>query len=270
MAVQVNTNNVKDKLQQKVENKPAPSTLKETSMSDLIQQMLPQIKAATDGIMAPDRFARIALSTYNGNKEFWNCSKKSFLSAMMMSAQAGLEPNTCLGEAYLIPYKGKISFQLGYKGILALAYRTNQYKAIYAHEVYANDKFEYSYGLFKNLVHTPADVPEGDPVYYYAVYHLLNGGYDFQVWHRDKVLNHAKQYSKTFSRGPWQESFDEMAKKTVLLAALKLAPKSIELSKALNYDNTVKEEIKEDMSNVDNVIDEIEFTVEEETNSTTT
>ncbi len=152
---------------------------------------------------------------------------------------------------------------MGYKGVLSLAYRSGQFKSIYAHEVYPNDEFKYSYGLHKDLVHIPADAPTGEPTYFYAVYHLQNGGYDFQVWSREKVMRHATQFSKTFSKGPWQTSFNEMAKKTVLLSTLKLAPKSVEIAKALSYDNTVKEDIKEDMSKVDNVVDDIEFTVEE-------
>lgn len=51
----------------------------------------------------------------------------SFLAALMNAAQLGLEPNTPLGQAYLIPYKNKsvleCQFQIGYKGLIDLAYR---------------------------------------------------------------------------------------------------------------------------------------------------
>lgn len=46
----------------------------------------------------------------------------SFLSAMMNAAQLGLEPNTPLGQAYLILFKNKgvfeCQFQIGYKGLI--------------------------------------------------------------------------------------------------------------------------------------------------------
>lgn len=67
----------------------------------------------------------------------------TFIAAMMQSAQLGLEPNTPLGQAYLIPYKvkgmDKVQFQIGYKGLLELAHRSGKIKTLYAHEVRKND-----------------------------------------------------------------------------------------------------------------------------------
>lgn len=224
-------------------------------MEGLLAQMDGQIAKAVGKVMDKDRFARIALSLYSNNQAFWQCDTISFLSALMMSAQAGLEPNTVLGQAYLIPYGDKVTFQIGYKGILELAFRSGMYKSIYAHEVFKNDEFNYEYGLDKQLRHIPADEPEGEPVCYYAVYKLKNGGEDFVVWSREKILRHAKKYSKTFNKSgsSWQSSFDSMALKSVLIAALKYSPKSVEMQKAIMFDETIKGEIKENMEDVSNV-----------------
>ena len=134
-------------------------------MAGMLKQMLPEIKKAVGNTMTPERFSRIALSLFNGNPQFWEASPTSFLSALMQSAQCGLEPNTVLGEAYVIPYKNnkqgitEVNFQVGYKGILKMAFNTGEYEAIYAHEVRKGDEFSYEYGLHKNLIHKPADVP---------------------------------------------------------------------------------------------------------------
>ena len=74
-------------------------------MAGMLQKMLPEIKKAVGKTMTPERFSRIALSLFNGNPQFWEASPTSFLSALMQSAQCGLEPNTVLGEAYVITYK---------------------------------------------------------------------------------------------------------------------------------------------------------------------
>ena len=112
--------------------------------------------------------------------------------------------------------------------------------------------FPVQLGLHKDLVHVPADEPEGEPIYFYAVYHLLNGGYDFAVWSKKKVENHRDKYSKSADNdfGSWKTSPIPMSLKTVLKAALNYAPKSIELTRQLSMDETVKKEIATDMSEV--------------------
>lgn len=235
-------------------------------MNGMLQQMLPEIKKAVGQTMTPERFSRIALSLFNGNPQFWEASPTSFLNALMQSAQCGLEPNTVLGEAYVIPYKNnkqnitEVNFQVGYKGILKMAFNTKEYEAIYAHEVRKGDEFSYEYGLHKNLIHKPADIPNGEVTYYYAVYKLKNGGFDFVVWSKEKVEKHAKEYSKNYlyrgevnKNSVWFKNFDSMAKKTVLIDVLKYAPKSVEMARALeiDYRSNTKDEKVEDFSYID-------------------
>src|SRR5699024_11603990 len=63
-----------------------------------------------------------------------------FLAALMNAAQLGLEPNTPLGQAYLIPYNNKgvleCQFQIGYKGLIELGYRNPLMQTIQAQAVY--------------------------------------------------------------------------------------------------------------------------------------
>ncbi|CAM5244876.1 hypothetical protein LSPH24S_06379 [Lysinibacillus sphaericus] len=106
--------------------------------------------------MDADRIARIALTAVRATPKLLECDQMSFLAALMQSAQLGVEPNTGLGQAYLIPYGKQVQFQLGYKGLIDLAVRSGQYKAIYAHEVYKEDEFSFAYGLHKDLVHVPS------------------------------------------------------------------------------------------------------------------
>ncbi|AUM88326.1 putative recombinase, phage RecT family [Clostridium botulinum] len=235
-------------------------------MKSALEKMLPEIKKAVGKTMTPERFSRIALSLFNGNPQFWEADTTSFLSALMQSAQCGLEPNTVLGEAYVIPYKNnkqgitEVNFQVGYKGILKMAFNTGEYEAIYAHEVRKGDEFEYEYGLHKTLVHKPADIPSDEVTHYYAVYKLKNGGFDFVVWSKERVEHHAREFSKNYTykgnvnkNSVWFKNFDSMAKKTVLLDVLKYAPKSVEMAKALDLD--YKAEAKEEKLSNFNYVD---------------
>jgi len=231
-------------------------TTKPATLEDWLKKMKPEFAKALPEHIKPDRLLRIAMTSLRVTPKLRTCDPMSFLAAVMTSAQLGLEPNTPLGEAYLIPYhvKGKpwVQFQIGYKGLLTLCYNTGQYRSIYAHPVYKNDKFSWCLGLHKDLQHIEADEQIGEPIYYYAVYHLLNGGFDFAVWSRKKVERHRDEYSPSgsYDSSSWKTAFDEMAKKTVLKAALKYAPKSIELARQLSLDETVKSQIAPDMSEV--------------------
>lgn len=262
----VNQMQLKDKLAQKAQEAQTPAKAGNT-VFDLIRKMESEIKRALPAQISSERFTRIAMTAVRNNPKLQACDPMSFIAALMQSAQLGLEPNTPLGQAYLIPYGREAQFQLGYQGMLTLAYRTGEYRSIYANAVYENDEFEYEYGLEEKLVHIPADDPEGEPVYYYAVYHLQNGGYGFVVMSREQLLKHRDKYSPSAKQGrhsPWNTDFDSMAKKTVLKQLLKYAPKSVEFASQVAADETVKREISDDMTEVVSDYEIIDVTPEGE------
>ena len=260
MTMKASTEKVKNVLAKKAQQKEEIKLTPNVKMQNLLNKMLPEIEKAIGKVMTADRFARIALTLYNSNELFYSADTKSFLACLMQSAQSGLEPNTILGEAYIVPYKNnkqgtiEVSFQLGYKGLLKLAHNSGQYEAIYAHEVREGDRFEYSYGLNKDLIHVPADIPSNKVTHYYAVYKLKNGGFDFVVWSKERVEQHAKTFSKQYTykgainnNSIWAKNFDSMAKKTVIIDVLKYAPKSVEMARAMqeDYKADTTEEVQE-------------------------
>lgn len=261
----MNTTNQQGAIAKKSQsNSVAKQDNSQTTLKHYIQSMQGEIAKALPSVMTPERFTRIALSAVSNNAKLAECSPSSFLGAMMTAAQLGVEPNTPLGQAYLIPYGKQCQFQLGYKGMLDLAYRSGEVKSIQAEIVYENDEFEYELGLEPVLKHKPAKSNRGKPIYYYAVFKLTNGGEGFQVMSREDVLNHAKTYSKTFNNGPWQSNFDEMAKKTVLKKLLKYAPMKTDFARAVAQDETVKNEIDEDMTSVPSDYIDVEYSRPEE------
>lgn len=228
---------------------------KDTSLKGLIRAMEPQIKNALPTVMTPERFTRIVLTALSSNPKLGQCTPNSFLGAMMQAAQLGVEPNTPLGQAYLIPYRNKgtleCQFQLGYKGLIDLAYRSGAVQSIQAHEVHENDEFEYSYGLDGTIRHKPALKDRGPVIAYYGVWKTKDGGYGYEVMSVDDVISVLDQYSKAADSkfSPWATNFDAMAKKTVLKRALKYAPLKTEFARALSQDNTIKTTIAPDMAN---------------------
>ena len=229
---------------------------KSMSIAELIKVMKPEIERALPEVITPERFTRMALSALNTTPKLAECSQMSFLSALMNAAQLGLEPNTPLGQAYLIPYKNKngleCQFQIGYKGLLDLAYRNPEMQIVQAHEVYENDEFDYELGMNPKLVHKPTLGDRGELRLFYGMFRLTNGGFGFEVMSKTAVESYAREYSQSYdsSFSPWQKNFIDMAKKTVIKKALKYAPLRTDFRRAMSTDGTIKEELNEDMTEV--------------------
>lgn len=80
---------------------------KDESLQGLIRAMEPEIKKALPSVITPERFTRMVFTALSSNPQLKECTPQSFLGAMMQAAQLGLEPNTPIGQAYLIPYRNK-------------------------------------------------------------------------------------------------------------------------------------------------------------------
>lgn len=240
--------NLKEELAKQAEA-PVPTLRKNMSIAELIKAMEPEIKRALPKVITVERFTRMALSALNTTPKLKECTQISFLSALLNAAQLGLEPNTPLGQAYLIPYKNKgvmeCQFQIGYKGMLDLAYRSPLIQTVQAHCVYANDNFSYELGLNPQLVHKPTMGERGEPRCFYSLFKTTNGGYGFEVMSKTAIEEYAKKYSKAYDSdySPWKTDFESMAKKTVIKQVLKYAPIKTDYIQAMNVDDTVGTEL---------------------------
>ncbi len=217
------------------------------TLKQWVIQMSDQLRNALPANITPERMSRIALTALSKDSKLAESTPQSFMGALLTSAQLGLECNTPLGQAYLIPFWNKkagyieTQFQIGYQGTIDLCYRTGQYKKIIARIVYEGDEFDYSYGLEEKLMHRPHEKTD-KPIYVYALYELCNGASAFEVMSWEAVQRHAKKYSQSVKSGfssPWTTDPESMAKKTVLKKVLKYAPKTVEVAEAVNSDSAV-------------------------------
>lgn len=221
--------------------KAPPSTIK-----DYINLYSKEIAKALPSVLTPERFSRMAMTAITKTPKLAECSPQSFIGSLLTAAQLGLEPNTPLGQAYLIPFYNsrkriyECQFQVGYKGMIDLCNRSGEIKNIEAHIVYENDEFEFEYGLDSKLKHKPCMSDKGAPVWVYALYRLNNGGYGFEVMSVDDCMAHGDKYSKAFNNSPWQTNPEEMMKKTVLKKVLKYAPVRSDFVKGTVADETIQ------------------------------
>lgn len=206
--------------------------------------------------ITPDRLLKIAMHAIRTTPALQDCTVKSLLGAVVQSSSLGLEPNTVLGHAYLVPYRNKktgtteAQFIPGYKGLIDLARRSGQIESICAHAVHANDDFEFSYGLNETLTHKPAMTGNrGDIIAFYAIAKLKGGGHAFEVMPKADVDSVMKSSQSRGQWGPWKDHYPEMGRKTVIRRLAKYLPLSIEFSTAAALDGQA-DAGEQDMSGV--------------------
>lgn len=264
MATPAELKNKLAKKEEKTGKKPQTiiELLNSTGMKNQIQKALPKG-------MDAERIARIALTAVRINPELRECTVESFAAALMVSAQLGLEPNTPLGLAWLIPRINsrkfiddngrenrrrvkEVEFQIGYKGTIDLIRRSGMVSAIFAEEVREKDEFEFELGTNPHLKHIPYLAGDrGKVLFYYAVATFKDGGYAFKVMSVDEI-NKVKTLSPSANSkySPWNTFFDEMAKKTCIIRMAKYLPLSVEILRGIAQDETVRTNLPEEGEDV--------------------
>ena len=254
-----------DDVKARLKNTPAttggtrPATVEETVRS-LIDRQRDEIARALPTSMDPDRFARVVLTTVRSTPDLLEVPAASLLGAIMLASQLGLEPGGPLGQCYIIPRKLHGSpvaqFQLGYRGIIDLAYRGGRILNLEAHEVYSADRFDFAYGLTPVLEHRPSlDRDRGEPVAYYSVARFTNGGATFRVMSLAEVEAIRDRYGYTGKDSAWVTAFDSMARKTVIRAMAPFLPLSAEAATGIAADGATPNLIAPNLAERDDIVE---------------
>lgn len=237
-------NNLKKEIKKKEEKLENLEIKPVYAMKQIMIKMKNDIESRLLSNVDFDKFLNKAINVFNSNENFKSCEIMTFINAMVKCASLNLEPNSVLGQAYLVPVKFgedcKVELQIGYKGMIELAYRSGKVKSLYANEVKANDEFYIDYGLEQKLVHKPCLIGDrGEVIGYYAVYHLEPRGCNFLFMSVDEVKEHSKKYLNSFGSSLWESEFEAMAKKTVIKKLLKYAPLSVKVQEEFLKDECV-------------------------------
>lgn len=230
----------------------------------LLEQKKGELAKMLPRTLSIDRLLKVAQIAATTTPALAKCDVPSLVGAIGQCAQMGLEPNTVLGHAYLVPFNIKrkdaqgnerwvnsVQVIIGYKGLIDLARRSGQIVSIAAHEVCERDAFELVYGLDEKLNHTPAMGERGPVIGFYAVAKLKDGGHCFEfmsVHQVREIMNAsqgyqraaetAKKYGKAEVSHPWTQHFVEMGRKTVIRRLAKYLPLSIEFQTAAALDES--------------------------------
>jgi recombination protein RecT len=192
-------------------------------------------------------FVSSILSAVNTNPSLKTADPKTVLSAAVVAATLDLPINASLGYAYIVPYKGRAQFQIGWKGFVQLGLRTAQYRTMNSSEVFADELKSWNQitgelTLTEQSVWRDRYTTDARPIGYAAYFKLLNGFEKYLYMTTSEVRKHAQRYSQSYANenSQWQKNFDAMARKTLLKLLLsKFGILSIEMQKAIQVDQAV-------------------------------
>jgi len=244
------TANIAELRQQAPAVRPLADMKPKEQISYLLNQKKGELAKMLPKTLSIDRLLKVAQIAATTTPALAKCDVPSLVGAIGQCAQMGLEPNTVLGHAYLVPFNTKrkdaqgnerwvnsVQVIIGYKGLIDLARRSGQIVSIAAHEVCENDHFELVYGLDEKLNHRPAMEERGDVVGFYAVAKLKDGGHSFEFMSVHQVREIMAGTQSKGKYGPWKDNFVEMGRKTVIRRLAKYLPLSIEFQTAVALDN---------------------------------
>lgn len=200
------------------------------------------------------RLFSTAIFVLNKNPTLIECEPLTFFQCLMRSAALKLYPGP-MNECAYVPFRNnkmggrkEATFITMYPGMVKLAYNSGFVKRVDAKIVYEADEFQYEDGLNPVLKFKPFMGPESERGQRVLVYAFAITRYDeIQVaclspWMVEQHRNRSR--AKDSSDSPWNSKFGEdvdwMWKKTALLQALKLIPKSPDMADAIDIEQQEK------------------------------
>lgn len=226
----------------------------------------PQLEKVLPSHISADRLIRLAVTCYRMTPALTQCDRTSLFGAVMQCAQLGLEPGV-LGEAYIVPFKGRAQLIPGYQGLVKLAYQSGEVRSIWAYSVRERDTFEVELGTEQKVRHIPLKRPNGFPapdeergeiVGVYAGAELVTGGKVVTMMTIEEIQR-VRSRSAAGNAGPWVTDFEQMALKTVIRRLFKWLPRSIQVRTALALSDMADRGIDQRLSietSFENLVDE--------------
>ena len=252
---------------------------------------MPEVRENITNVLGKDHvdsFVADVVACVQNNETLAKCTNKSIFSAALLSKSINLPLTPQLGYAYLVPFDNKHQvngkteyvkeavFQMGWKGYVQLALRSNNFRKLIATDVRKGEingynPFEDQYDV-KPLDFEKRNAKDDKGNYlipiigYYAKLEMVSGLVKEMYMSAEDMLEYAKKYSKAYrndlnkhtSYSFWSTKFEDMARKTMLRQLLgKYGLLTVELEKAYTHDMAIEREDGQ-LDYVDNKPDDTE------------
>lgn len=161
-------------------------------------------------------FLSSMIDLYNGDTTLQACDPRAVAMECIKAASLDLPINKSLGFAYVVPYKNKPTFTIGYKGLIQLAQRSGQYRYINAGTVKEGELV--GRNKLSGMIDLSGEATSDVTIGYFAYFQLINGAEKTLYMSRKEAEDWRDKYSPSAKSGysPWKTDFDKMAMKTCL------------------------------------------------------
>jgi recombination protein RecT len=167
------------------------------------------------------------LITVKESKKLQECHPETIYTSALHAATLRLSTDPATGEGWLVPYKGKCTFQPGYKGYYKMAVRTGKYRYINVTSIYEGQAVEEDQMTgFHSITGTPTS---NKRIGWFGSFELnpergFTKGFGKTFYMTlEEIHAHAEKYSPSynFADSPWKKETAKMEKKTVMKLLLK-------------------------------------------------
>jgi recombination protein RecT len=203
----------------------------ETSIAKITKYLDSDIVKARFAGVVGDRNAMSYISsvmiTVKESKQLQECHPESIYTSALRAATLKLSTDPSTGQAYMVPFKGRATLVVGYKGLYDMAVRTGKYRYINVGPIYEGQIVE------ENQItgfHSISGQRTGDKVIGWIGAFEMNPergqmtgfGKTFYMT-VEEIHAHAKAYSKSYEYkdSPWQKETPKMERKTVMRLLLR-------------------------------------------------
>jgi recombination protein RecT len=166
--------------------------------------------------------------------------RRSIMPCLHNAVKLGLNPDPAMGQIYFVPYNGKLTYQVGYKGMLELARRSGQIRDMRAYIVDRVDEFSFHEDeRGQHFIFRPRfDGQHLGELLVLSVATLADGSQVAHPMESARIDEIKKRVLARTPGSPWKDTLfeTEMRKKTAIRRHCKTLPVSPELAQAIEDD----------------------------------
>lgn len=106
-----------------------------------LEMMIPEYERLLPAVLPAARLVQTVIVALTNNTALQKCQPNSILSAAMSAAVLGVVVDGVTGQGYLVPYRQRAQFLVGYKGMVTIAARSG--RTLEGFVVYEGERFEF-------------------------------------------------------------------------------------------------------------------------------